>query len=282
MAKILDNNGIELNIVANVEEIDNILGLVFESRGGRNRNPDYNIGLELILERLKNLDIDSIRIIIVSSVLLKRYHDPIDRTLIIDGSSNIKLKKYSSKDLRIAIGKAQTKIKVDPSTKGGNANKKIQLVVEELHSKDWGNIIIGNTISKVRRLKPTFDEKEFEKEVESFMDRPLEQIPEGNPNPKRRKSVSPELLERDPAVKAWIIKNSKGFCEKCNFQSPFIKTNGQFFMEVHHVKLLAENGEDTIYNSVAVCPNCHRELHYGKDKEKIIELLYEKIARLRK
>lgn len=174
MANILKDDSLELNTEVNVEEIDNLVGLVFESRGGRNRNTDYNTGLEIIIERLKKSGIDSLRIIIVSSYLLKYYHDPIDRTLIIDDSSNIKLKKYSSEELRIKIGRAQTEIKVDPSTKGGSPVKRIQLVVEQLNSEDWEKLIVGQQIFKERRLKPTFDEKEFEKEVESYMDRPLD------------------------------------------------------------------------------------------------------------
>ncbi len=34
-------------------------------------------------------------------------------------------------------------------------------------------------------------------------------------------------------------------------------------LEVHHVIRLADGGSDTINNSVALCPNCHRELHFG-------------------
>ena len=38
------------------------------------------------------------------------------------------------------------------------------------------------------------------------------------------------------------------------------------FLEAHHIKQLAKGGLDTISNAVAVCPNCHRELHYGIKK----------------
>ena len=44
---------------------------------------------------------------------------------------------------------------------------------------------------------------------------------------------------------------------------PFLKINGARYLEVHHLKRLADGGSDTIENAVAVCPNCHRELHFN-------------------
>ena len=39
--------------------------------------------------------------------------------------------------------------------------------------------------------------------------------------------------------------------------------NKEPFLEVHHVKSLSDGGEDTLDNVIALCPNCHREKHYG-------------------
>ncbi|MBN7827375.1 HNH endonuclease signature motif containing protein [Bowmanella dokdonensis] len=57
---------------------------------------------------------------------------------------------------------------------------------------------------------------------------------------------------------------------------------GSSFLEVHHVIRLADNGPDTIDNAVALCPNCHRALHYADDMHERRELLYETVSRLRK
>jgi len=35
-------------------------------------------------------------------------------------------------------------------------------------------------------------------------------------------------------------------------------------LEVHHKVPLAEGGDDTVENAIALCPNCHRHAHYGK------------------
>ncbi|MBR4375650.1 MAG: HNH endonuclease, partial [Spirochaetia bacterium] len=56
-------------------------------------------------------------------------------------------------------------------------------------------------------------------------------------------------------------------CELCNSPAPFYNRNGEPYFEIHHLIPLSEGGEDTIYNTVCLCPNCHRELHYGKDAE---------------
>ncbi|AQY38706.1 hypothetical protein COC60_21300 [Bacillus thuringiensis] len=38
-----------------------------------------------------------------------------------------------------------------------------------------------------------------------------------------------------------------------------------------------ENSLDVVGNIVSICPNCHRLIHYGrdKDKKKVLELLFE-------
>ena len=60
----------------------------------------------------------------------------------------------------------------------------------------------------------------------------------------------------------------------------FITATGQLFLEVHHVKSLADKGSDRIENAVAICPNCHRAFHHSRDKEKMLEDLFSRIARL--
>ena len=48
--------------------------------------------------------------------------------------------------------------------------------------------------------------------------------------------------------------------------APFKKRNGEPFLEVHHVMWLSEGGSDSIENTVALCPNCHRKVHVRDDK----------------
>ena len=79
---------------------------------------------------------------------------------------------------------------------------------------------------------------------------------------------------------AWILKNSSGICESCNEPAPFTKHDGDFYLEVHHLRRLADGGSDTVTNAVAVCPNCHRALHYSDKKTLMVSKLYNSNARL--
>ena len=85
MDKVIGVNGKELKSNFQITTIDHQLGLVLESRGGEKRNPDYNEALETILERLKNSNVQSIRVKIASEDLRKHFHNPMDRTILIDG-----------------------------------------------------------------------------------------------------------------------------------------------------------------------------------------------------
>ncbi|MBC8673865.1 HNH endonuclease [Aeromonas hydrophila] len=47
-------------------------------------------------------------------------------------------------------------------------------------------------------------------------------------------------------------------------KAPFNRvSDGTPYLEVHHIQPLANGGEDTIQNTMALCPNCHRKRHFG-------------------
>ena len=88
---------------------------------------------------------------------------------------------------------------------------------------------------------------------------------------------------RDSRVVAVVLQLAAGICESCGAEGPFeIAANGQRyrFLEVHHVRPLADDGSDRPENAVAVCPNCHRALHYAVDRIARRSRLFQSIARL--
>ena len=87
-------------------------------------------------------------------------------------------------------------------------------------------------------------------------------------------------FNRDPAVKAWVLEAAGGICESCGEEAPFFDMSGNPFLEVHHARRLADGGSDTAENAVAVCPNCHRELHFGRQRQEKLEALYARVSRL--
>jgi len=78
------------------------------------------------------------------------------------------------------------------------------------------------------------------------------------------KLVQTKVYERNPDVITEVLSRAKGKCEKCNMPAPFRKKKDKTpYLEVHHIVRLADDGDDTIKNAEALCPNCHREKHFG-------------------
>jgi hypothetical protein len=68
---------------------------------------------------------------------------------------------------------------------------------------------------------------------------------------------------RDPRVREAVLKRADGRCEFCG-QRGFMKPEGRRYLESHHVIALAHDGEDRLTNVIALCPNDHREAHFGE------------------
>lgn len=87
-----------------------------------------------------------------------------------------------------------------------------------------------------------------------------------------------EYRARSLEVKLYALDRANGKCENCNKPGPFLDTNGIPFLEVHHINSLCDDGPDELDNVVAVCPNCHREAHFGKRRVAIKEYLIRTIG----
>jgi len=85
---------------------------------------------------------------------------------------------------------------------------------------------------------------------------------------------------RDPNVIAWVLVNAKGHCESCETPAPFIREDGEPYLEVHHVRPLGEGGPDSVDNAIAVCPSCHRRFHHGADRGRFRRATLRAISRL--
>lgn len=130
-----------------------------------------------------------------------------------------------------------------------------------------------NEIRKLTLLREVFDGNvsvldSIVNDASSFLNEVIKSYksdkkPKGNPKPELSISYSYQY-SRDPAVVAFALKRAGGICEICKKDAPFISAStGIPFLEVHHVIPLKDGGSDTVENVKAVCPNCHREAHYG-------------------
>ena len=72
------------------------------------------------------------------------------------------------------------------------------------------------------------------------------------------------VFARNADVVAEVLVRANGICEGCGNAAPFRRrSTGTPFLEVHHRTPLADGGDDTVANAIALCPNCHRQRHYG-------------------
>lgn len=89
--------------------------------------------------------------------------------------------------------------------------------------------------------------------------------PESSKLPERRQ-VSVEIIDRSRLVRSKILLRAKGKCEWCGVAG-FLMSNRNIYLETHHVKPLGDGGLDNESNVVALCPNHHREAHYGANRD---------------
>lgn len=150
------------------------------------------------------------------------------------------------------------------------------LISVRLHI-DYYEKVAGTYYKGLRQLADEFEKNidtisvsektSFEVEVENLMSVSFAErstmLPSSGHKPDI-KVTSINIFKRNAAVAATVRVRANGVCENCRNPAPFIKkSNGVPFLEVHHVVRLADNGDDTVDNAIAVCPNCHRQLHYG-------------------
>jgi 5-methylcytosine-specific restriction protein A len=89
--------------------------------------------------------------------------------------------------------------------------------------------------------------------------------------------VLTEYKNRSVEIKKYALLRAKGQCENCGKDAPFVNSNNIPFLEVHHIFSLSDDGPDHPINVAAICPNCHREAHYGNDMQTLKDKLSEKI-----
>lgn len=92
----------------------------------------------------------------------------------------------------------------------------------------------------------------------------LQRLATADPVPPRIE-VRTSAFVRNTDVIAEVLQRAAGVCEGCRQGAPFSRAStGEPYLEVHHRVPLSLGGPDTVENGVALCPNCHRQRHYGR------------------
>ncbi len=85
------------------------------------------------------------------------------------------------------------------------------------------------------------------------------------------RSVTSNTHVRDVYVSEYAKRRADGICQLCEEPAPFSNREGSPYLESHHIEWIANGGSDTIENTVALCPNCHRKMHIlDLEEDKVI------------
>lgn len=111
------------------------------------------------------------------------------------------------------------------------------------------------------------NDREFAKKVAAARKRSPEErrkrLAAARKMPARRPVVIVGFVRNEDVV-AEVLDRARGHCEGCRKPAPFVRRKDRSpYLEVHHIVQLSQGGEDTVKNSMAMCPNCHRHAHFG-------------------
>ena len=141
----------------------------------------------------------------------------------------------------------------------------VEYVTEE-DDRKWFKLKKKELIKLDRLITAEQYNKELEDDIKN-----IQQLSDAELKDRISKSEKPDVItvvskvyKRSPEVVVATLRRAKGYCEKCGCKAPFIrKSDHTPYLEVHHKIPLSNGGGDNLDNTIALCPNCHRELHFG-------------------
>lgn len=101
------------------------------------------------------------------------------------------------------------------------------------------------------------------------------EAPEGNASQGGR-----TVYRRSKDVSRYVLARANGRCEFCGKDAPFRRRNGILYLEPHHIKRLSDGGPDHPRWVAGLCPDCHREVHFGENGPEIDKRLEQMIAQI--
>ena len=289
-----DGSEIDSNFIVELNSCG--FDLIIESRGGskgnRRKNPDYAPAMRTLLARMKARELVLQDVFVDSSVARKLQEA--DRRVLIDRFAlPLPLSDVHDVDkLRLAIGRASAAFGRADGGRGGQGNgqKRMRLRMQCRLPDGMTSRAVEQMLSEPETLHeavaPTVDPELLEARAAMVGERKGSAWSNGTAAPPvGQRSVfrsvdSVTRFCRDPQVVAWIRANAHGECEVCGRPAPFLKCDGNPYLEVHHVRPLADGGPDMIENAIACCANCHRELHDGRDRDRLRVQVIALIERL--
>ncbi|WP_454688318.1 HNH endonuclease [Achromobacter aloeverae] len=75
---------------------------------------------------------------------------------------------------------------------------------------------------------------------------------------------SRNIYDRSEDVRTYVLMRANGICELCECPAPFRRKDNSPYLEPHHITRVSDGGPDHPRYVAALCPACHREVHYGQ------------------
>jgi 5-methylcytosine-specific restriction protein A len=293
--KVIDDQGHELDAHFTLERLARGIDLIVASRGGAGkatpagRNIDYEKGVEILLARLaqRRAVLDGVS---VDSAVARRLPPEVRRLAAQGFQFPLELSAVTQiRALRLDIRRSVVAFGQPEGAIGGNPTKRLRLHL------DWpaaaslplevleADLARSESVPAAGGFDPVVVAVQVaaainELRVRTAQNLPISQ-PVGGPGGVKARGET-FYYPRKGDVIAWVLHAAGGHCEICSDAGPFLKSDGEPYLEVHHVRHLADGGPDQIDNAVAACPNCHRRLHFAADREALRLALVARIPRL--
>jgi len=302
--KPFDENGRLLDATFEVEPSGQGFALVLHSNGGVSRgrpalNPDYIPALEVLLTRLARLGA-TLEDACVDSKKMQGI-DLADRRLRLEDTSfPILLSNIADmKEFRLKIRRSVSRTGRQKDAPG-TGNKRIRLAIslaDPMTAVHFQEALVGSSNSAIDLASLRSIRRLLRPEVitEANVDTSLRRLGEfltGGSSP----SFPTSLLDSEVRRKIWkltrnaapivkhrvsryvergaigtMVKAANGYrCQICDGLglnwSAFLKPDGLPYIEAHHVMQVSTLSDDVLGpgNVITVCPNHHRELHFGR------------------
>ena len=140
---------------------------------------------------------------------------------------------------------------------------------------DYRSIKILNYIYSLK-TKEYFDDHELDDLLENDFDNIIPLTPERKPQvpPKKQNCNGSSQYARNASYVKQVLEQANYECEINSKHTTFIsKSTNKQYMEAHHLFPMSaqeeiNNSLDIPANIIALCPECHRKIHFAKIEEK--------------
>ncbi|WP_293779749.1 HNH endonuclease [uncultured Oxalicibacterium sp.] len=174
-------------------------------------------------------------------------------------TSTIQTAYYKKQPVHIAI--------LDGVRKMGSRRETSEAHQRELDDALWYPHHKGND-GRIRVIRGKPQPDDFEPTTDLFPDQSVETRPIPQPPAKLERNGVATFPRDSEVIKAVKRRAIEGRCEICGKEG-FRTSNGDFYLEGHHVIPLNCGGLDDIRNVVAICADDHRRAHFGEDRHEL-------------